>query len=220
MLPTPRTFLKRLALLVLDDRLVGLKKQIRFSPLAFASEPPVLNGDQTCPWPRARLGRGAAARRPEHPSSSPRALSSEPSCPLCRASIALPHWPLKHFFRVELGSISSSRSNSESPTLQQSSTARTRITEYIVEEELQVVLQRPAKPATEACHNGARATIVRGLTPTASFRSFFVVFFGMLASKFLFCLLLFWFCGVWVDFKDGEVPFAKIQNVLPIKMSA
>lgn len=25
---------------------------------------------------------------------------------------------------------------------------------------------------------------------------------------------------MWVDFKDGEVPFAKIQNVLPIKMSA
>jgi hypothetical protein len=44
--------------------------------------------------------------------------------------------------------------------------------------------------------------------------------FGMVASNFLFCLLLFWFCGVWVDFKDGEVPFAKIQNVFPIKMSA
>jgi E3 ubiquitin-protein ligase ATL4 len=39
-------------------------------------------------------------------------LRANPSCPLCRASIALPHPPLPELLRVELGSVSSRRSTS------------------------------------------------------------------------------------------------------------
>nr|BAJ86692.1 predicted protein [Hordeum vulgare subsp. vulgare] len=88
-------------------------------------------------------------------------LRANPSCPLCRASIALPYPPLPELLRVELGSVSSRRSTSSSSSsaavaaappegaraypLPNSSTN----TEYLVEEDLQVVLKPPsaANPA-------------------------------------------------------------------------
>uniref|UniRef100_A0A804R7J1 RING-type domain-containing protein n=1 Tax=Zea mays TaxID=4577 RepID=A0A804R7J1_MAIZE len=71
-------------------------------------------------------------------------LRANPSCPLCRASIALPHPPLTDLLRVELGSVSSRRSNPDAAAaavrayplpggLPDSASS-----EYLVEEELQV----------------------------------------------------------------------------------
>ncbi|KAM0914977.1 hypothetical protein ACQ4PT_011156 [Festuca glaucescens] len=111
-------------------------------------------------------------------------LRANPSCPLCRASIALPHPPLPELLRVELGSVSSRRSTSSAsaappdgapaaprayplPSLPNSTA------EYLVEEDLQVVL----KPANPPLAPTARITgepsqqPSSSVTPTASFRS-------------------------------------------------
>lgn len=120
-------------------------------------------------------------------------LRANPSCPLCRASITLPHPPLPELLRVELGSVSSRRSNSTSavaaapldgdavrayplPSLPNS--------EYLVEEELQVVLKQPSAnpPGAPSPRTGEPsqqqqqlAAVERGqpssVTPTASFSS-------------------------------------------------
>ncbi|KAL6905358.1 hypothetical protein ACP4OV_002959 [Aristida adscensionis] len=120
-------------------------------------------------------------------------LRGNPSCPLCRASIALPHPPLPELLRVELGSVSSRRSNPDAavrayplPSLPNSES------EYLVEEELQVVLKpspraagssSPPPPPPAQHHQPQRqlAAVERGqpslssssvgVTPTASFRS-------------------------------------------------
>jgi E3 ubiquitin-protein ligase ATL4 len=108
-------------------------------------------------------------------------LRSNPSCPLCRASIALPHPPLPELLRVELGSVSSRRSNPDAavrayplPSLPGSDS------EYVVEEEVQVVLKpslgtaaagsrNPPQRQVAAAQNPSSASV--GVTPTASFRS-------------------------------------------------
>ncbi|KAL6641482.1 hypothetical protein ACP70R_019663 [Stipagrostis hirtigluma subsp. patula] len=113
-------------------------------------------------------------------------LRGNPSCPLCRASIALPHPPLPELLRVELGSVSSRRSNPDAavrayplPSLPNSES------EYLVEEELQVVLKPspraagPSEPPTQQQQQHQLAAVERGqpssssvgVTPTASFRS-------------------------------------------------
>ncbi|AQL05536.1 E3 ubiquitin-protein ligase ATL4 [Zea mays] len=116
-------------------------------------------------------------------------LRANPSCPLCRASIALPHPPLTDLLRVELGSVSSRRSNPDAAAaavrayplpggLPDSASS-----EYLVEEELQVVL-KPTPPAAAgssdptsqqqqqlAAVERGQPTSSVGLTPTASFRS-------------------------------------------------
>ncbi|KAK3153329.1 hypothetical protein QOZ80_2BG0170840 [Eleusine coracana subsp. coracana] len=118
-------------------------------------------------------------------------LRGNPSCPLCRASIALPHPPLPELLRVELGSVSSRRSNPDAtaaavrayplPNLPGSESS-----EYLVEEEVQVVLKptpSPSQPAGSTSELRSAATAVErggqqqqvaasvGVTPTASFRS-------------------------------------------------
>ena len=130
-------------------------------------------------------------------------LRANPSCPLCRASIALPHPPLPELLRIELGSVSSRRSTSSSSATvaaapPEGAAAAVRAyplpsipnstTEYLVEEDVQVVLKPPC-PATNPPLPTARITgepsqqlataAERGLqqqpsssvTPTASFRS-------------------------------------------------
>ncbi|KAK3157176.1 hypothetical protein QOZ80_2AG0117160 [Eleusine coracana subsp. coracana] len=115
-------------------------------------------------------------------------LRGNPSCPLCRASIALPHPPLPELLRVELGSVSSRRSNPDAaavrayplPNLPGGSES----SEYLVEEEVQVVLKpTPSQPAGSTSELRSAATAVErggqqhhsaasvGVTPTASFRS-------------------------------------------------
>ncbi|XP_062205967.1 E3 ubiquitin-protein ligase ATL31-like [Phragmites australis] len=112
-------------------------------------------------------------------------LRGNPSCPLCRASIALPHPPLPELLRVELGSVSSRRSNpdgaarayplpSDLPNSQ---------SEYLVEDELQVVLKPSPRAAAGSSEPPSQqqhqlASVERGqpsssvgVTPTASFRS-------------------------------------------------
>ncbi|KAG8092604.1 hypothetical protein GUJ93_ZPchr0012g21210 [Zizania palustris] len=110
-------------------------------------------------------------------------LRANPSCPLCRASIALPHPPLPELLRIELGSVSSRRSNSAAavaaaplegapvrayplPSLPNS--------EYLVEEELQVVIKQPSaapprtgEPSQHPVDRGQPSSV----TPTASFSS-------------------------------------------------
>ncbi|KAM0918647.1 hypothetical protein ACQ4PT_008730 [Festuca glaucescens] len=130
-------------------------------------------------------------------------LRANPSCPLCRASIALPHPPLPELLRVELGSVSNRRSTSSAsaavaaappdgapgaprayplPSLPNSNT------EYLVEEDLQVVLKPPCaanpplaataritgEPSQQLATTGERALQQQpssSVTPTASFRS-------------------------------------------------
>uniref|UniRef100_A0ACD5TM73 Uncharacterized protein n=1 Tax=Avena sativa TaxID=4498 RepID=A0ACD5TM73_AVESA len=132
-------------------------------------------------------------------------LRSNPSCPLCRASIALPYPPLPELLRIELGSVSSRRSTSSSaaaavaaappdgapavrayplPSLPNSAT------EYLVEEDLQVVLKPPCaanpplaptaritgEPSRQLATSGERGLQQQqhpssSVTPTASFRS-------------------------------------------------
>jgi E3 ubiquitin-protein ligase ATL4 len=118
-------------------------------------------------------------------------LRANPSCPLCRASIALPHPPLTDLLRVELGSVSSRRSNPDAAAAAvrayplPGGLPNSASSEYLVEEELQVVL----KPSPRAAAAGSSdppsqqqqlAAVERGqpsssssvgLTPTASFRS-------------------------------------------------
>ncbi|KAL5225101.1 hypothetical protein ABZP36_011740 [Zizania latifolia] len=118
-------------------------------------------------------------------------LRANPSCPLCRASIALPHPPLPELLRIELGSVSSRRSNSAAavaaaplegapvrayplPSLPNS--------EYLVEEDLQVVIKQPSaapprtgEPSQHLPQQQQVAAVERGqlssVTPTASFSS-------------------------------------------------
>ncbi|XP_051196930.1 uncharacterized protein [Lolium perenne] len=126
-------------------------------------------------------------------------LRANPSCPLCRASIALPHPPLPELLRVELGSVSSRRSTSSAsaavaaapppdgapaaPRAYPLPSFPNSTAEYLVEEDLQVVL-KPANPplAPTARITGEPSQQLatageRGLqpsssvTPTASFRS-------------------------------------------------
>ncbi|CAL4915639.1 unnamed protein product [Urochloa decumbens] len=115
-----------------------------------------------------------------------------PSCPLCRASIALPHPPLTDLLRVELGSVSSRRSNPDAAAaavraypLPAGGLPNSASSEYLVEEELQVVLkptpqppQEPPPPAAPAAQQievvergQASSSAGVGLTPTGSFRS-------------------------------------------------
>jgi len=74
-------------------------------------------------------------------------LRANPSCPLCRASIALPHPPLTDLLRVELGSVSSRRSNPDAAAAAvrayplPGGLPNSASSEYLVEEELQVVLK-------------------------------------------------------------------------------
>ncbi|XP_048534642.1 E3 ubiquitin-protein ligase Os03g0188200-like [Triticum urartu] len=124
-------------------------------------------------------------------------LRANPSCPLCRASIALPYPPLPELLRVELGSVSSRRSTSSSSSAAVAAAPPEGVrayplpnsntnTEYLVEEDLQVVLKPPsaANPAppppptariTGEPSQQLAAAAERGLsssvTPTASFRS-------------------------------------------------
>ena len=126
-------------------------------------------------------------------------LRGNPSCPLCRASIALPHPPLTDLLRVELGSVSSRRSNPDAAAAAvrayplPGGLPNSASSEYLVEEELQVVL-KPSQPAaagssdppSQQSHQQQQqqqqlAAVERGqpssslssvgLTPTASFRS-------------------------------------------------
>lgn len=123
-------------------------------------------------------------------------LRGNPSCPLCRASIALPHPPLTDLLRVELGSVSSRRSNPDAAAAAvrayplPGGLPNSASSEYLVEEELQVVL-KPSPPAaagssdppSQQSHQQQQnqlAAVERGqpsssssvgLTPTASFRS-------------------------------------------------
>lgn len=141
-----------------------------------------------------------ACRHAFHSSCVDPWLRANPSCPLCRASIALPHPPLPELLRVELGSVSSRRSTSSSSSaavaaappegaaavraypLPNSNTN----TEYLVEEDLQVVLKPPsaANPAaappptaritgepSQQLATAAERGLSSSVTPTASFRS-------------------------------------------------
>ncbi|KAJ1296196.1 hypothetical protein BS78_01G281100 [Paspalum vaginatum] len=121
-------------------------------------------------------------------------LRGNPSCPLCRASIALPHPPLTDLLRVELGSVSSRRSNPDAAAAAvrayplPGGLPNSASSEYLVEEEVQVVLK--PSPRAAAVPGGSSdppsqqqqqlAAVERGqpsssssvgLTPTASFRS-------------------------------------------------
>ncbi|XP_062201054.1 E3 ubiquitin-protein ligase Os03g0188200-like [Phragmites australis] len=112
-------------------------------------------------------------------------LRGNPSCPLCRASIALPHPPLPELLRVELGSVSSRRSNPDGAAraYRLPSGLPNSESEYLVEEELQVVLKPSPRAAAGSSeppsqHNHHLAAVERGqpsssvsVTPTASFRS-------------------------------------------------
>ncbi|PAN48400.1 hypothetical protein PAHAL_9G379800 [Panicum hallii] len=122
-------------------------------------------------------------------------LRGNPSCPLCRASIALPHPPLTDLLRVELGSVSSRRSNPDAAAAAvrayplPSGLPNSASSEYLVEEELQVVLKPSPRAATgssdpptqqppqqqqqqlAAVERGQPSSSTVGLTPTASFRS-------------------------------------------------
>lgn len=120
-------------------------------------------------------------------------LRANPSCPLCRASIALPHPPLTELLRVELGSVSSRRSNPDAAAaairaypLPGGLPNSASDSEYLVAEEVQVVL-KPSPGATAGSGSSdppiqqqQLAAVERGqpsssssvgLTPTASFRS-------------------------------------------------
>lgn len=147
-----------------------------------------------------------ACRHAFHSSCVDPWLRANPSCPLCRASIALPFPPLPELLRVELGSVSSRRSTSSSSAavaaappdggapvraypLPNSSTN----TEYLVEEDLQVVLKPPSaanpppapsaritgEPSQQLATAAERALqpqpqqqpLSSSVTPTASFRS-------------------------------------------------
>ncbi|VAH18062.1 E3 ubiquitin-protein ligase ATL4-like [Triticum dicoccoides] len=138
-----------------------------------------------------------ACRHAFHSSCVDPWLRSNPSCPLCRASIALPYPPLPELLRVELGSVSSRRSTSSSSSAAVAAAPPEGVrayplpnsntnTEYLVEEDLQVVLKPPsaANPAppppptariTGEPSQQLAAAAERGLsssvTPTASFRS-------------------------------------------------
>lgn len=132
-------------------------------------------------------------------------LRGNPSCPLCRASIALPHPPLPELLRVELGSVSSRRSNPDAaaaavrayplPSLLPAGDGAEDESEYLVEEEVQVVLKPsnqpgpgstsdppPPPPPSQPQRQLVAAAVERGqqvppaaasvgVTPTASFRS-------------------------------------------------
>ncbi|XP_066344609.1 E3 ubiquitin-protein ligase Os03g0188200-like [Miscanthus floridulus] len=125
-------------------------------------------------------------------------LRANPSCPLCRASIALPHPPLTDLLRVELGSVSSRRSNPDAAAAAvrayplPGGLPNSASSEYLVEEELQVVLKPSPRaaaagssdPPSQQPHQHQQqqqqhqlAAVERGqpssvgLTPTASFRS-------------------------------------------------
>ncbi|ONL99950.1 RING-H2 finger protein ATL5 [Zea mays] len=119
-------------------------------------------------------------------------LRGNPSCPLCRASIALPCPPLTDLLRVELGSVSSRRSNPDAAAAAvrayplPGGLPNSESSEYLVEEELQVVLKRSPRAAAGSSDPPSQqqqnqlAAVERGqpsssssvgLTPTASFRS-------------------------------------------------
>jgi E3 ubiquitin-protein ligase ATL4 len=122
-------------------------------------------------------------------------LRGNPSCPLCRASIALPHPPITDLLRVELGSVSSRRSNPDAAAAAvrayplPSGLPNSASSEYLVEEEVQVVLkpsphaavgssdppsqqnQQPQPQQLAAVERGQPSSSTVGLTPTASFRS-------------------------------------------------
>ncbi|KAK1696072.1 hypothetical protein QYE76_012769 [Lolium multiflorum] len=120
-------------------------------------------------------------------------LRANPSCPLCRASIALPHPPLPELLRVELGSVSSRRSTSSDSAAVAAAAPRAyplpslpnSTAEYLVEEDLQVVLkpanpplaptsQITGEPSQQLATAGERALQPQpssSVTPTASFRS-------------------------------------------------
>ncbi|KAL5230418.1 hypothetical protein ABZP36_029194 [Zizania latifolia] len=125
-------------------------------------------------------------------------LRANPSCPLCRASISLPHPPLPELLPVELGSVSSRRSNSAvsvSAALPEGAPVRAyplpslpnSVSEYLVEEELQVVIKQPSAapprtgepsqqpPPPPPQQQQHVAAVERGqpssVTPTASFNS-------------------------------------------------
>uniref|UniRef100_A0ACD5TI41 Uncharacterized protein n=1 Tax=Avena sativa TaxID=4498 RepID=A0ACD5TI41_AVESA len=128
-------------------------------------------------------------------------LRANPSCPLCRASIALPYPPLPELLRVELGSVSSRRSTSSSSSAAAPPDGAPAVrayplpsvpnstTEYLVEEDLQVVLKPPPCAANPPLAPTARITgepsrqletsgerVLQqppssSVTPSASFRS-------------------------------------------------
>ncbi|CAD6204536.1 unnamed protein product [Miscanthus lutarioriparius] len=119
-------------------------------------------------------------------------LRANPSCPLCRASIELPHPPLTDLLRVELGSVSSRRSNPDAAAAAvrayplPGGLPNSASSEYLVEEELQVVLKPSPRAAAgssdppnqqqqhhqlAAVERGQPSSSSVGLTPTASFRS-------------------------------------------------
>ncbi|CAM0956139.1 unnamed protein product [Alopecurus aequalis] len=128
-------------------------------------------------------------------------LRANPSCPLCRASIALPYPPLPELLRIELGSVSSRRSTSSTSATVAAAppdgAAAVRAyplpshpnstTEYLVEEDLQVVLKppcatnpplptaqitgEPSQQLATAAERGLQQQPSSSVTPTASFRS-------------------------------------------------
>ncbi|XP_040258318.2 uncharacterized protein, partial [Aegilops tauschii subsp. strangulata] len=124
-------------------------------------------------------------------------LRANPSCPLCHAFIALPYPPLPELLRVELDSVSSRRSTSSSSSAAVAAAPPEGVrayplpnsntnTEYLVEEDLQVVLKppsaaNPAPPPPPTARNtgepsqqlaaAAERALSSSVTPTASFRS-------------------------------------------------
>jgi E3 ubiquitin-protein ligase ATL4 len=79
-------------------------------------------------------------------------LKSNPSCPLCRSSITLPHPALPESIRLELGSISSRRSepsgqiqNQIRPTPPASRTYSLESHDYCIEEEIEIVPPRATR---------------------------------------------------------------------------
>jgi E3 ubiquitin-protein ligase ATL4 len=107
-------------------------------------------------------------------------LRGNPSCPLCRASIALPHPPLPELLRVELGSVSSRRSNPDAAVRAYPLPSLPGLdSEYLVEEEVQVVLKPSPRDAAGSSDLPQRQVAAAaqpssasvGVTPTASFRS-------------------------------------------------
>ncbi|KAG8084361.1 hypothetical protein GUJ93_ZPchr0010g7919 [Zizania palustris] len=138
-----------------------------------------------------------ACRHAFHSSCVDPWLRANPSCPLCRASISLPHPPLPELLRVELGSVSSRRSNSAvavSAALPEGDPVRAyplpslpnSVSEYLVEEELQVVIKQPSAapprtgepsqpPPPQQQQQQQVAVVERGqpssVTTTASFSS-------------------------------------------------